>query len=81
MVSGGIESSSTPGKTVSKPLFQRRWPLFLHHCSAMHQPPAVVEVIFLLSRVSLDYRVRVAHLVVAARSGGAGEWHAICNSN
>ena len=47
----------------------------------LHQPPAVVEVISLLSRVSLDYRVRVAHLVAAARSGGAGEWRAKCNSN
>ena len=28
----------------------------------------------MLSRPSLDYRVRVAHLVAAARSGGAGEW-------
>ena len=47
----------------------RRWPLFLHSARHLHQPPAVVEVIFLLSRVSLDYRVRVAHLVAAARTG------------
>ena len=48
--------------------------LFLHHCPALHrQPPAAVEVILLLSRLSFDYRVRVAHLVAAARSGGAGD--------
>ena len=56
-------------------------PLFLHSAQHLHQPPAVVEVIFLLSRsrLSLDYRVRVAHLVAAARSGGAGKWRAKCD--